>query len=210
MQQDIEMKIAIITLEAFNELDSFVASALLNRVNLPNWEVRICCPTDKVTSMNGVQIQAQAEIEYANDADVVLFGSGMKTAHYANDHDFLGRFDLDADRQLIGAQCSGALFLQNLGLLSNTVSTDTMTAPHLSKLGLRISDKALHVEGNVASAGGCLASHYLAAWVIAQKTDWQMAEEIIHYVAPVGQKDDYVRRAKETVMPLLTAPSETV
>ncbi len=198
------MKIAIITLEAFNELDSFVASAILNRVELPDWSVQICCPGDSVTSMNGVQIQAQQRVEYANEADIVLFGSGMKTAAYANDPAFLARFSLDPSRQLIGAQCSGALFLHRLGLSNGIVSTDTMTAPYLSEEGLKISDQPLHVEGNIASAGGCLASHYLAAWVIAMKTDWQTAEDIIHYVAPVGQKDDFANRAKATVVPLLS------
>ncbi|HEY9080569.1 DJ-1/PfpI family protein [Magnetovibrio sp.] len=197
------MKIAIVTLEAFNELDSFVASAILNRVPRNDWSVQICCPTDSVTSMNGVRISAQQPIEYANDADVVLFGSGMKTAEYATDRAFLARFALDKSRQLIGAQCSGALFLHRLGLGTGTLSTDTMTAPHLSKEGVIISDRPLHVQGNIASAGGCLASHYLAAWVIAMKTDWQTAAEIIHYVAPVGQKDDFVSRAHAVVVPML-------
>jgi len=198
------MKIAIVTLEAFNELDSFVASALLNRVPLADWTVQICCPSDIVTSMNGVRIEAQQRIEYANEADIVLFGSGMKTAQYANDPDFIAQFSLDPGRQLIGAQCSGALFLHRLGLVSGTLSTDTMTAPHLAEAGLNISDQPLHVEGNVASAGGCLASHYLAAWAIAMKTDWQTAADIIHYVAPVGQKDDYVERARSVVAPVLS------
>lgn len=197
------MKIAIITLEAFNELDSFVASAILNRVPQPDWAVQICCPSDYVTSMNGVKIQAQQPVEYANEADIVLFGSGMKTAEYANDPAFLKRFSLDPAQQLIGTQCSGALFLHRLGLSSGTVSTDTMTAPHLSKEGLEISAQPLHVEGNIASAGGCLASQYLTAWAIAMKTDWQTAEDIIHYIAPIGQKDEYAARAKAVVAPLL-------
>jgi len=198
------MKIAIVTLEAFNELDSFVASAILNRVAPADWTVQICCPSDSVTSMNGVRIEAQQRVEYANEADIVLFGSGMKTAEYANDREFCARFSLDPDRQLIGAQCSGALFLHRLGLSTKILSTDTMTAPHLAEAGVEISDQPLHVEGNVASAGGCLASQYLAAWAIAMKTDWQTAADIIHYVAPVGQKDDFVERARRVVVPVLT------
>ena len=111
---------------------------------------------------------------------------------------------MDPRRQLIGAQCSGALFLHRLGLANGTLSTDTMTAPHLAEAGLNISDQPLHVEGHVASVGGCLASHYLAAWAIAVKTDWQTAADIIHYVAPVGQKDDFVERARSVVAPVLS------
>jgi len=197
------LKIAIITLDAFNELDSFVAMAIFGRVRLDGWTVQICCPTETVTSMNGVKIFAQQPLSYANDADIVLFGSGMKTAEYANNPDFLNTFSLDPSWQLIGSQCSGALILQQLDLLKSAVSTDTMTAPSLIEKGLIISEQPLHVTGNVATAGGCLASHYLAAWAIARKTDWQTAEDIIHYIAPVGQKDEFARRANATVQPHL-------
>lgn len=197
------MKIAIVTLEAFNEIDSFLASAILNRVTGEGWEVQICCPTAEVTSMNGVRIAAQQRLDYANEADVVLFGSGMKTLEYANDPAFIAQFSLDPARQLIGAQCSGGLILHRLGLTKGIISTDSMTAPFLEKEGLRLSESPLYCTGNIASAGGCLASHYLASWVIARKLGWQAAADIIHYVAPVGQKQEYVDRAKATILPSL-------
>lgn len=197
------MKIAIITLQAFNELDSFIASALLNRVDRENWEVNITGPEKRLTSMNGLVIEAQQPLQYANEADIVLFGSGMKTADYVKDETFLSQFKLDPEKQIIGAQCSGALFLHHLGLASGLLSTDTMTAPRLTEQGVKISEKPLHIENNIASAGGCLASQYLAAWAIARATDWQTAEDIIHYVAPVGLKDDFVAQAKAIITPHL-------
>ncbi|MDX1737145.1 MAG: DJ-1/PfpI family protein [Alphaproteobacteria bacterium] len=193
------MNIAIITLDGFNELDSFIASAILNRAAKTDWTVQICGPDVSVTSMNGVRIDTQQTIEYANDADVVLFGSGTKTADYVADDKFVGRFALDKTRQFIGSQCSGALFLQRLGLMGERISTDTMTAPKLENLGLEISTKALHVEGNVASAGGCLSSVYLAAWAITKLADWTLAAEVVHYVAPIGEKDHYVEMTKRAI-----------
>lgn len=50
-------------------------------------------------------------------------------------------------------------------------------------------------KGNVATAGGCLASQYLAAWIIARLVSREEAASAIHYVAPVGEKDAYVSRA---------------
>ena len=193
------MKVAIITLEAFNELDSFIASAILNRVEHPDWLVQICCPADHVTSMNGVQIKAQQPIEFANEADIVLFGSGMRTTEYAADKTFLQRLSLNPDKQIIGSQCSGALFLHRLGLLKETLSTDTMTAPKLREQGVRVSSKPIYAEGNIASAGGCLSSYYLAAWAITRALDWKTAADIIHYVAPVGQKEAYVNMTKDAI-----------
>ncbi len=203
------MKTAIVTLDGFNELDSFIALAILNRVKLPGWSAQIVSPDEVVTSMNGVKVIAQQPLEYANDADIVLFGSGIRTVEFADDEEFLARLQLDTTRQLIGAQCSGALFLHSLGFMQHTIATDTMTGPLLEQRGLKLTDRPMHVEGNVAAAGGCLASHYLAAWVIAKAVDWKTAEEIIHYVAPVGQKDEYARRAAEVVVPLLhTTPMQ--
>ena len=197
------MKVAIITLDAFNELDSFIASALLGRVKDPSWDVRITGEGDMIRSMNGVEVKSQAPLSFANQADIVLFGSGMRTADFALDDTFIGQFELDPNRQLIGAQCSGALFLNRLGLGGSRLATDTMTRSRLEDMQVEVSDKPLEVSGNVASAGGCLASHYLAGWAVARKQGWEQARNIIHYVAPVGQKDEYADRAESVICPFL-------
>jgi hypothetical protein len=58
-------------------------------------------------------------------------------------------------------------------------------------------------HGNVATAGGCLASQYLAAWMIARGASIRDAEEAMHYVAPVGQKALYVDQALSVVRPFI-------
>jgi hypothetical protein len=60
-------------------------------------------------------------------------------------------------------------------------------------------DQPLYAEGNLATAGGCLASQYLATWILLRAGMQEDAEAVLHYVAPVGQKDEYVRRAIEMV-----------
>ena len=59
------MNIAILTFEGFNELDSFIALGILNRMKGEGWNVQVTCPTAEVTSMNGVTIQAQQPLEFA-------------------------------------------------------------------------------------------------------------------------------------------------
>ena len=44
------MHIAILTFQGFNELDSFIALCVLNRVKTPEWRVTLCCPEPEVTS----------------------------------------------------------------------------------------------------------------------------------------------------------------
>ncbi|TOE63874.1 AraC family transcriptional regulator, partial [Vibrio parahaemolyticus] len=68
-------------------------------------------PSKYVTSMNGVTIQSQQPLEFANSADVVLFGSGVLTRAVAQDRDILSRLTLNPDTQLIGGQCSGTLLM---------------------------------------------------------------------------------------------------
>ena len=99
------MQIAVLTFEGFNELDSFVAAAILNRMKAHGWAAHITSPTEQVTSMNGVTIQRQKPLEFAAEADAVLIGSGILTRQIAADAGMLARINLDPTRQLIGAQC---------------------------------------------------------------------------------------------------------
>jgi len=200
------MHTAILTFDGFNELDSLVALGILNRIKKPDWRVTLCCPTPTVTSMNGVTLHAQSTLEEACKADVVLFGSGMKTRDIANDERVMKRLKLDASRQLIGAQCSGTLMLAKLGLLNGVPAcTDLLTKPWVQEAGIQVLNQPFYADGNVATAGGCLSSQYLAAWVIARFEGLEAARSAMHYVAPVGEKELYVDRAVANISPYLRA-----
>jgi len=56
---------------------------------------------------------------------------------------------------------------------------------------------------NVATAGGCLASHYLAGWILARLEGREAAESALRYVAPAGEKEEYVERALRNITPYL-------
>jgi len=198
------VRIAVLTFDGFNELDSFIAAGVLNRMKAKGWAAHITCPTPQVTSMAGVTIQRQKPLEFAAEADIVLIGSGVRTREVAADPEILSRIRLDPSRQLIGAQCSGTLLLAKLGLVGDLPAcTDLTTKPWVVEAGVRVLDAPFVAHGDVATAGGCLASQYLAAWMIARRASVRDAEEAIHYVAPVGEKDAYVQRAMAVVGPFL-------
>jgi len=198
------MQIAVLTFDGFNELDSFVAAAILNRMKPQGWAAYITSPTPEVTSLNGVTVQRQRPLEFAAEADAVIIGSGTKTRAIAADAALLARIALDPSRQLIGAQCSGTLLLARLGLVGDLPAcTDLMTRPWVIEAGVRVLDTPFVAHGNVATAGGCLASHYLATWILARGAGLADAEEAIRYVAPVGEKDAWVARALAAVTPFL-------
>lgn len=206
------MHTAILTFEGFNELDSLVALAVLNRIKRPGWRVTLCAPTATVTSMNGVVVHSSSTLEEAVTADAVLVGSGMQTREVAADAAIMGVLGrLDASRQLIGAQCSGTLLLARLGLLGAVPAcTDLTTKPWVQEAGVEVLNQPFFARGNVATAGGCLSAPYLAAWLIARSEGIEAARSALHYVAPVGEKEDYVARAMRNIEPYLqseTAPA---
>lgn len=198
------MQIAVLTFDGFNELDSFVAAAILNRLRDHGWKAHITAPTPEVTSMNGVTVARQKPLEFASEADAVIIGSGIRTRDIAADPDMLARIRLDPARQLIGAQCSGTLLLAKLGLIGDLPAcTDLTTKPWVIEAGVEVLDAPFVAHGNVATAGGCLASQYLATWIIARGAGLSEAEAAISYVAPVGEKQTYVTRALAAVTPFL-------
>ena len=198
------MQIAVLTFEGFNELDSFVAAAILNRMRARGWAAYITSPSAQMTSMNGVTVRRQKPMAFAAEADAVLVGSGMRTREVAADFELMAQIRLDPARQLIGAQCSGTLLLARLGLLGDLPAcTDLTSKPWVLEAGARVIDAPFVAHGNVATAGGCLASQYLATWLIARGASLRDAEEAMHYVAPVGEKEAYVERAVGVVTPFL-------
>jgi transcriptional regulator GlxA family with amidase domain len=198
------MHIAILTFQGFNELDSLVALGVLNRVKKPGWRVTLCCPEPTVTSMNGVVVHAMSSLAEVPSADAVLVGSGIQTREIVSDPAIMSALRLDPTRQLIGAQCSGTLVLAKLGLLGAVPAcTDLTTKPWVQEAGVEVLNQPFFAAGNVATAGGCFASQYLAAWVIARSEGDAAARAALHYVAPVGEKDEYVTRAMKNITPYL-------
>ena len=68
---------------------------------------------------------------------------------------------------------------------------------------MEVLDQPFFARDNVATAGGCLSSAYLAGWMIARLEGVEAAASALHYVAPVGEKEDYVERAMRNITPHL-------
>ncbi len=198
------MQVAILTFDGFNELDSLIALGILGRASQSGLRVGLACPTPKVRSMNGVVLEAQMSLDDVANADGVIVGSGLLTRDIVKDADIMGRLNLDPKRQLIGAQCSGALILAKLGLLRDVPAcTDLITKPWVEEAGVSVLNQPFCASGSIATAGGCLASQYLAAWMLARLSGMETARRAIHYVAPVGEKEIYLERATQAIGPYL-------
>jgi transcriptional regulator GlxA family with amidase domain len=182
------MKIAIIAFDEFTDIDVFFMWDLLNRVKLSDWQVKILGDATHHTSISGLTIPMHGRLEEANDADAVLFTSGLGARKKMKDETFLGAFKLNPDRQLIGSMCSGALLLASLGLLEGKRATTYPTVKKLLEgLGVEVVEQAFVEEGNIATAAGCLAAQQLAGWVIEKLVNAEMKAIVLQSIMPVGE-----------------------
>jgi transcriptional regulator GlxA family with amidase domain len=134
----------------------------------------------------------------------VLVGSGSLTRQLVEDASLMAQLKFDPRKQLLGAQCSGALILAKLGLLNSIPAcTDLVTKPWVQEAGVEVLNQPFFAQGNIATAGGCLSAQYLASWVIARLEGIDAAQAAMHYVAPVGEKEGYVTRMMNNITPYL-------
>ena len=183
------MKVSIITFDDFTDLDLFILWDLLNRVEDSDWQVKFLGDRGSHVSSTGVEIKMHGRLGEANSSDAVLFCSGRGTRKKIHDTDFLGAFDLDENRQLLGAIDSGALLLGALGFLRGKKATSYPSAEikkTLEGMGAKVIWDSFVREGNVATAAQCLAGQYLAGWVIESLAGLEQREKALQSVAPLN------------------------
>jgi hypothetical protein len=73
----------------------------------------------------------------------------------------------------------------------------------VQEAGVEVLDQPFFARGNVATAGGCFASPYLAAWILARSEGPGAAAAALHDVAPVGEKEAYVAHGMGVIAPYL-------
>lgn len=182
------MKIAIVIFDKFTDLDLWLMWDLLNRVRIENWEVKILGEKAVHLSATNIEVKTSGKIEEANDADAVLFVSGQGTRDRIADENWLAKFDLDAEKQLIGSICSGSLILAKLGLLKGKTATTYPTSKAvLESFGVEVVEKPFIAHRKIATAGGCLAQQYLIHWVVGNLADKNWADLIVKAIQPVGE-----------------------
>lgn len=202
------MKVALLTFDGFDELDTFVLLGLLNRLKAQGWSAELASPASQVTSANGVTVQTQCTLESANEADIVLFGSTVYARAIAENSAIIDCLRLDPLRQLIGAQGSGTLLLARLGLLGDVPAcADLATKPWLVEAGVLVVDEPFRARGPVATAGGCMAAAYLATWAMWRGASHDAAAAVLRQAAPVGERDAFAERLLGVVRPFIADDS---
>ena len=183
------LKIAIVVFDQFTDIDYFLMRDILGR-NSKDWTVRVLGTQSSHISSLGQQIKTDGQLEEANSADVVLFTSGQKgIPAVLEDKQFLSALKLDATKQLIGSICAGSFILHALGLLTGIKATTHPDANVPFKaLGIEPESKPIVIQGNIATAGGCLSALYLTGWVAERLFDKNKRREIHRQLIPTGQE----------------------
>jgi transcriptional regulator GlxA family with amidase domain len=182
------MNISIIAFDEFTDIDVFFVWDLLKRIRVPGWNVRILGEQSHHTSASGLTIPMHGSLDEANSSDAVLFASGPGTRKKVKDAGFLSSFKLDLEKQMIGSMCSGALILAALGLLDGKQATTYPSAKKLlESYGVEVIEKPFVLQGNIATAAGCLAAQYLAGWVIEKSLGSEVKAAVLKSIMPVGE-----------------------
>jgi transcriptional regulator GlxA family with amidase domain len=182
--------ITIVAFEKYTDIDVFLAWDLFNRFAMKRneWKIKIVGTASKHTSSTGISLDMQGTIEDCNSADVVFFASGAGTRPLIKDKDYLSRFKLNPDKQIIASMCSGSLILAALGLLNGITATTYPTAIEtLKSLGVEYENKPLVIHNNIATAAGCLAAVDLVGFIIEKLEGTELKNQVLASIQPIGQ-----------------------
>jgi transcriptional regulator GlxA family with amidase domain len=185
-------KAVLVAFDNFTDIDVFLAWDLLNRVKFFGKEIQVKIVGTQTThlSVSGFELKTHGLIEECNNADLVYFGSGPGTRSLIRDQQYLKRFNLDPNQQIICAMCSGALIMAALGQLTGISATTFPSAVEdLKKFGVEvIEDQHLVTHGNIGTAAGCLAAVDLIGWAIDKLFDDTVRDAVITTVLPIGKR----------------------
>ncbi|MBP1149531.1 MULTISPECIES: DJ-1/PfpI family protein [unclassified Methylocaldum] len=193
-------QISIVIFDEFTDIDFFLMRDILGRTRT-DWKVRVLGTKSTHTSTLGMTVKTDGHVSEANASDVVLFVSGYKGVPAAlEDEEFMSSFKLNPQKQLIGSVCAGSFILSRLGLLKGIKATTHPDAkPGLVAMGVDVQDKALVVEGNIATAGGCLSALYLTGWLAERLCDESKRREIHRQLVPAGQARIFEELIKSSI-----------
>ncbi|MEF1305246.1 DJ-1/PfpI family protein, partial [Vibrio owensii] len=117
------------------------------------------------------------------------------------DGEFMSAMKLNPEKQLIGSICAGSFILHELGLLDGKkLTTNPDAKAVLKSMGGDVQDVPLVVEGNIATAGGCLSLMYLIGWLAERLFDSDKRREIQDQLIPAGQLEIFESLIANTIM----------
>ncbi|WP_261881720.1 DJ-1/PfpI family protein [Vibrio pelagius] len=181
-------KVGVVIFDDFTDVDFFLMYDLLGRTT-DSWTVSILGTKPEHQSQLGMKVRTDGHISEVTNQDVVLITSGKRgIPAVMKEAEFMSALNLDPKKQLIGSICAGSFILNELGLLKGkSLTTNPDAKSVLQKMGGDVQDLPLVVEGNIATAGGCLSLMYLIGWLAERLFDSGKRKAIQNQLIPAGQ-----------------------
>ncbi|MFM4792771.1 DJ-1/PfpI family protein [Aeromonas hydrophila] len=193
-------KVGIVLFDDFTDVDFFLMYDLLGRCK-ESWSVKILGTKPEHGSALGINVKTDGYVAEAQDQDVVLITSGQRGIPAAlQDDEFMSALRLDPQRQLIGSICAGSFILHELGLLQGKkLTTNPAAKAQLLEMGVDVQDAPLVVQGNIATAGGCLSLVYLIGWVAERCFGPEKRRLMQSQLIPAGQMEIFEQLISSTI-----------
>ncbi|QXB02858.1 DJ-1/PfpI family protein [Aeromonas sp. FDAARGOS 1416] len=193
-------KVGIVLFDDFTDVDFFLMYDLLGRTT-DRWSVKVLGTKPFHRSHLGISVTTDGAISEVVEQDVILITSGKRGIPAAmKNHEFMSSLILDPSKQLIGSICAGSFILHELGLLENKRMTTNPDAKFaLESLGGDVQDLPLVVNGNIATAGGCLSLMYLIGWLAERLFDVDTRRMIQNQLLPAGQQEIFEKLISSTI-----------
>lgn len=193
-------KVGIVLFDDFTDVDFFLMYDLLGRT-VDSWTVSILGTKSEHHSHLGIEVKTDGHISEVINQDVVLITSGKRgIPAVLQDTEFMSALDLNPNTQLIGSICAGSFVLHELGLLKGkplTTNPDAKAA--LESIGADVLDQPLVVQGNIATAGGCLSLMYLIGWLAERLFDSNKRKALQNQLIPAGQSELFETLISKTI-----------
>lgn len=193
--------VGIVLFDDFTDVDFFLMYDLLGRTQ-DSWTVKVLGTKSEHVSHLGMTVKTDGHISEVATQDVVLIASGKKGIPAAlHNSEFMSAMKLNPEKQLIGSICAGSFILHELGLLDGKkLTTNPDAKAVLKSMGGDVQDVPLVVEGNIATAGGCLSLMYLIGWLAERLFDSDKRREIQNQLIPAGQLEIFESLIANTIM----------
>ena len=86
--------------------------------------------------------------------------------------------------------------------------TDLTTKPWVQEAGVEVLNQPFFAR-QYCDGRWLSGFPYLAAWIIARLEGLEAAQSALHYVAPVGEKQQFVQQAMSNILPFMTELQQT-
>lgn len=168
-----QMRTAFVIFDRMTALDFVGVYDPLSRLRsmdvLPDFEWRVCAPTEFVTDDRGLRFQADSVGETLDGFDLVVVPGGKGTRTLQHDTAFIQWLQTAKSASLKASVCTGALLLGAAGFLTGRPATTHPNA--YSELALycgQVLEERVVDSGDVVTARGVTAAIDLGLYLVAR------------------------------------------